>query len=243
MQWGRFGFHDSSSGDVRTYYTEFLPYPDQLFIWVVGIEIALDELGAPFQRVRMVIFMVGLLALFTSFLLTRMGTRTIARPIAALADKLTDFSRGERKLRVDIQGADEIRQAGTAFNNMASSFELLEEERDQARAAMIQKAKLASIGQLAAGIGHEVNNPLHNIITLTKLMDQSYSPYDEALREDIQSVREEAQRACRIIRAVLNFARETPLEYTRFEMEPWLLETLSLVDREAGRQVPDIPVL
>ncbi|MCP4041744.1 MAG: HAMP domain-containing histidine kinase [Gammaproteobacteria bacterium] len=231
-----FGFHDSPNGDVRTYYSEFLPYPNRLLIWVVGIQIDLDDLGAPFQRVRIAILIVGLLALFSSFLLARLGTRKIALPIMDLAGKLTDFSRGEHKLRVDIQGSDEIRQAGTAFNNMAASFKKTEEERDRAMTVMMQKEKLASVGQLAAGIGHEINNPLHNIITLTKLMDRSYSPADDELREDIQSVREEAQRACRIVRAVLNFSREVPLEYTSFELEPWLQEILSLIEQEAGRR-------
>lgn len=228
-----FGFLDSPDGGVRTYYSEFLPYPDRLLIWVVGIQIDLDELGAPFRRVRVAILSVGLLALNSSLVLTHLGARKIARPITNLATKLTDFSRGERKQLVRIQGADEIRQAGAAFNNMVSSFEQTEQERDQAKAAMLHKAKLASIGQLAAGIGHEINNPLHNIITLTKLMNRSFPAADGGLRADIASVHEEAQRASRIVHALLNFARETPLKYTRFEVEPWLGETLSLVAQKA----------
>ena len=231
-----FGFVDSPDGRVRTYFSEFYPYPDQLFNWVLGIQIDLDELAAPFNRLRVVILSVGLLALLGSLLLAHTGARRIASPIASLAARLTDFSRGNHLKPVEARGVYEIRQAGIAFNEMISVYEQAERERDQARAQMLEKAKLASVGQLAAGIGHEINNPLHNILALTKLVNRQHPDLAEAVREDIAAVHKEAQRASRIVRALLNFSRETDLERSVFEVGPWLEETLSLVGQEAKQQ-------
>ncbi len=229
-----FGFIDSSDGTTRTFYTDFLPYSNQLLSWVVASRIDLNELGAPFHRIRIAILMFALLALLGSLILARFGASQIAQPVMELAGQLTAYARGKRKLRVNIQGSDEIRQAGFAFNNMAITLEQAEHERDQAQAAMLQNAKLASLGKLAAGIGHEINNPLNNILSLAKLMERG-SPSDESsLKEDIVSIREEALRASRTIRAVLNFARQVPPEYIWFEVEPWLREILSLVKQEAN---------
>lgn len=231
-----FGFVDSPDERVRIYYLEFLPYPDQLLVWVLGIQVDLDELSAPFSRVRTVILAVGLLALVSSLILARIGARRVAMPISDLATKLSEFSQGSLSRVVEIQGPDEIREAATAFNDMAANVERTERERDQAKTQMLQKAKLACIGQLAAGICHEIHNPLHNILALTKLMNRHHSKEDKELLEDIASVHEEAERASRIVRTLLDFSREAPLEYRQFELGPWLAETLSLVATEAKRR-------
>jgi two-component system NtrC family sensor kinase len=159
---------------VRTYYSEFFPYPDQLVTWVIGTQVDLHALATPFSRVRIVILTVALLALLSSLALARIG--------AKLSGKLADFARRRQPQPIHVAGPDEIRRAGAAFNEVISSFEQAERECDQARTEMLQKAKLASVGQMAAGIGHEINNPLHNILTLTKLMNRHHPDLDKELR-------------------------------------------------------------
>jgi two-component system NtrC family sensor kinase len=118
---------------------------------------------------------------------------------------------------------------------MADALVEAESERDRAVGAMIQSAKLASIGQLAAGIGHELSNPLGNIYSLTKLL-QRHLPDDEVLRRDVANIREEAERASHIIKGLLNFARQGPTQFSRFDLGVWLDDTLELVRRMAERK-------
>jgi signal transduction histidine kinase len=77
---------------------------------------------------------------------------------------------------------------------------------------LIQSAKLAGVGQLAAGIAHEINNPLTTIIGLASLLLDTSVPADEAERlEDLHMINQEARRARDIVRGLLNFARaDTP---------------------------------
>jgi two-component system, NtrC family, sensor kinase len=101
---------------------------------------------------------------------------------------------------------------------------------------MLQSAKLASIGQMAAGIGHEINNPLSNILSLTKLVERRLGESDKVVIQDGRAIREEAERVSRIVTAILNFGRQSHPVRTRFDIRPWLFETLELVEAEAAKR-------
>jgi len=83
----------------------------------------------------------------------------------------------------------------------------------ETQSQLIQSAKLAAVGELAAGIAHEINNPLTSIIGLTSLLLESLPPVTSKTEtyEDLQMVNDEARRARDIVHSLLNFARaDTP---------------------------------
>ena len=128
---------------------------------------------------------------------------------------------------------EEIRDLEVAFNTLADSLDKTSDERDEAQNMMLQSAKLASIGQMAAGIGHELNNPLNNILSYAKLLERQSGELSESTRADLESLKEEAMRASDIIRGILNFARQVPPQYDSFELDKWLSDTLNLVMQTA----------
>lgn len=79
----------------------------------------------------------------------------------------------------------------------------------ETQSQLVQSAKLAAVGELAAGIAHEINNPLTSIIGLTSLLLDlpEFSAAKNEAYEDLQIVNEEARRARDIVRSLLNFAR------------------------------------
>ena len=91
------------------------------------------------------------------------------------------------------------------YDKQVKTIERLAETQSQ----LIQSAKLAAVGELAAGIAHEINNPLTSIIGLTSLLLDSISPESSKneAQEDLQMINEEARRARDIVRSLLNFAR------------------------------------
>lgn len=94
------------------------------------------------------------------------------------------------------------------YEEQADTINRLAETQNQ----LVQSAKLAGVGQLAAGIAHEINNPLTTIIGLTSLLLDTNTLSDEVERlEDLQLINQEAWRARDIVRRLLNFARaDTP---------------------------------
>ncbi len=78
----------------------------------------------------------------------------------------------------------------------------LEETQEQ----LIQSAKLAAVGELAAGVAHEINNPLTSIIGFTRLLLEDV-PSDHQMRDDLETIDREAARTRRIVKSLLDFAR------------------------------------
>ncbi|MFP4131870.1 MAG: sensor histidine kinase [Thiohalospira sp.] len=216
----------------RLHFVEYYPYPGRLVSWVVALEAEESVFAEPFARIRGAIWVFTGIALALALLLVPLGSRVIARPVCRLARRLKAYADGDHRARVEPTGPTEIRELGTAFNYMADTLERARAERDDAQQRAVQSARLASIGEMAAGIGHEINNPLNNILSLTKLMGRE-TDRPERLARDIEAVREEALRASETVRGILNFARQVPPDFHPVEVAEWLSESTRLVAERA----------
>jgi signal transduction histidine kinase/NAD-dependent dihydropyrimidine dehydrogenase PreA subunit len=123
-------------------------------------------------------------------------------------------------------------------------------ELAEAQSQLIHTEKLASVGQLAAGVAHEINNPLGTIVLYSHLLLKQLQEMDPA-REDIQFIISEAERCRNIVGSLLNFARQGKLEVGETTVDE-LLETVTatIEKREEFKGVTvdlrcaeDLPVL
>jgi two-component system, NtrC family, sensor kinase len=236
------GFIDDSEQGNRIYFLKYHPYPDQRIDWMIFSRVDLNELYAPFERIKLGVIVSMIIALMISLALAKFGAEQVATPVGKLVKGLTAYADGTTR-RLDVGGPKELRRAGEAFNHMTRKLLRIEQERDQAQQSMVQTAKLASVGQMAAGIGHEINNPLGNILSLTKLIERELPEGETRLREDIRKVRAEADRVSRIVKGILSFARQVQPDKSRIEVKPWLEETIALVQKEANSREVNISLL
>ena len=95
--------------------------------------------------------------------------------------------------------------------------------------------KLASVGLLAAGIAHEINNPLTGVLTFAHLVRVKL-PEGSAEAEDMDIIIRETKRCAGIIRRLLDFAREKKPEITRGDLNAVVRETIQFVEHQAGFQ-------
>jgi len=97
--------------------------------------------------------------------------------------------------------------------------------------------KLAAVGRLAAGVAHEINNPLTGVLTFAHLLRDKEN-LDEQDREDLDLIVRETSRAAQIVRGLLDFARERPAEKRPLDLNVVLRQTLQLLgNREAFQHV------
>jgi two-component system NtrC family sensor kinase len=125
----------------------------------------------------------------------------ITRPIADLVDAHSRLAGGEMDARVpSAQGRGEVATLTRSFNTMAETLQATQEQ-------LVQKEKLASVGQLAAGVAHEINNPLGSILLLADVLYRE-APEGDPRRQDLKMITEQARRCKGIVFDLLSFARE-----------------------------------
>jgi two-component system NtrC family sensor kinase len=150
-------------------------------------------------------------------------TRLIVGPVESLTRAAEQLAEGARSAQAPVGGAAEVARLAVTFNHMAaelrrqkgaleqrlSELEHTTLELSSTRDQLVRSEKLASVGRLAAGVAHEIGNPLAAITGLIELLQLgglSQSEHDEFLAR----VRGETERIHRIIRELLDYARTPP---------------------------------
>ena len=104
-----------------------------------------------------------------------------------------------------------------------------EEQLDPAMRQQIGRSeKLASLGRLAAGVAHEINNPLTGVLTFAHLLREKPN-MDEQDREDLDLIIRETTRAAEIVRRLLDFSRERPVMMERLDINEVVRRTVQLI--------------
>ncbi|RKH05149.1 sensor histidine kinase, partial [Corallococcus carmarthensis] len=129
---------------------------------------------------------------------------SVARPVARLSEGAARLARGDLDVRIPEDDPGELGHLAAQLNRMTVAL-----REHQAR--LVQHEKLAGIGRLAAGVAHEINNPLGVILGYVRLLQRRA---EGALAEDLRVVEEEAVRCQDIVEGLLDLARpgRGPLE-------------------------------
>jgi len=166
-------------------------------------------------------------------------------------------SAGNLEKRIPVRDSDEFGEVAETFNTMTAALrkshaelreaaEVLEQkvetrtqELRQAQAETVRGEKLASVGLLASGIAHEINNPLTGVLTFSSLLRQKM-PEGSQDAEDLDIVIRETKRCASIIRRLLDFARDKPPEKKFSDLNQIIADTVRIVEQPAQLNNIDI---
>jgi two-component system NtrC family sensor kinase len=104
--------------------------------------------------------------------------------------------------------------------------------RAAAQNQLLQSEKQASIGRLAAGVAHEINNPLTGVLTYTHMLLRRTDIGDE-IRSDLQTIAESTERVRKIVKGLLDFSRQTKLDKEPTEVNRLVQSAISLMENQA----------
>jgi two-component system, NtrC family, sensor kinase len=181
--------------------------------WGVVVRQPTSESYAYAQRIRWVMSAAFLISLLASLALGARLAARVSRPLADLAAGAQRIAAGDLTWRLGADGPDELSRLARAFDEMASSLQLRLQEIERAHARVLaterdlaRSERLAAVGQLAAGLAHEINNPLNVMSGFCELL-AARTPTDDPRRSAVDEVLRESQRCQRLVRDLLDYAR------------------------------------
>ncbi len=232
--------------------------PQEVKIGVLDIVISESQMvDLAHAHHKEVIFSTVVMLIILSLCHYLLTKKYICNPIEDMLVQTQALAKGDLSARVRIASKDEIGELGHSFNNMADNLaqaqsELQEwgktlEQKVIVRTAeitemqeqLLRSAKLASMGELVAGIAHEINNPLTGILMFASLSSKN-PDIPEQVRDNLDLIVSETGRCAKIVRGLLEFARESIPEKKPDSINRIIELTLQLVSQQAIFQDIDV---
>lgn len=218
------------------YITAYEPIRD-IYNKIIGILYVgvLEQRYVDIRRDTLVIFLVIMnLGILGASGLAYILSRRIYQPIERLLHASQEIIGGNLHVRVDHSSNDELGELAETFNTMASTLQQRDTQlKEFAKTKIMESERLALIGQLAANVAHELNNPLQGIVTYSHLLLEKLPEDNGSIVPSLQSVVTQANRCRDIIRGLLDFSRQRKPDKTIVVLNSVLQECLTLVENQA----------
>jgi two-component system, NtrC family, sensor kinase len=176
--------------------------PQQTVLGVLDVTLPLDEVDRTIQKSRMEMLIFAVIAfLAISVIIGFFVERWVDTPVKGLLKATQQVADGNLSYRITPKRNDEIGKLAHSFNNMTDKL-------SEARLQLFQSDKLASLGRLAAGVAHEINNPLTGVLTYSSFLLKRTQDQPE-IQEDLKVIVRETLRSREIVKSLLDFARQS----------------------------------
>ena len=235
------------------------PQEDVLGMLDVSLSLAsMDARIADFRRSSLFLTGLGVVLLSTFFF--AFARFHVVRPVQAIVEGTRRVAVDQLDTEIRVSSKGELGLLAACFNDMTRSLRGMERElKDlmlglehqvdertadlkKAQNALVHSEKMSSLGQLAASIAHEINNPLAGILTFAKLVIRTLeqgTPDDPTRKELVRNlalVQRETERCSAIVRNLLDFARDRPVALRELQVAAVVDEALQLIAHQIAIQ-------
>jgi len=185
------------------------------------------------QRMILMFLAITLVGAVASMGLSYFISRRISGSLRKLVSASHEVAKGNLDTQVEIRSHDELRELADTFNFMSAALKTRDERlKEFATRKIMESERLAVIGQLAAGVAHEINNPLQCIVTYSHLLLEQM-PAANGTRDSVQKIVTQANRCRDIIRGLLDFSWPRKPDKRPANANLVLQECVSLLEKQA----------
>ncbi|MCG8589605.1 MAG: ATP-binding protein, partial [Proteobacteria bacterium] len=217
-----------------------------------GGRVAVAEIGAATSGLFLLFLVVADALVFTAFGLSLLQRRVV-QPLSRLAAAARGLALDGPGTRVHVEGVGEATDVANAFNEMSDALERrtgalekavsdLREANDrlqQARQGLDRAERLAAVGRLAAGVAHEVGNPMGALLAFLDLARRDSSIAPETATH-LRKASEQGARVRQILRQLLDFSRPPRAVHQGLEVRPVVDEVVGLI--RAQKRYADVEI-
>jgi len=223
--------------------------------WGVFLRLPAAQALAEVARMRRNVLGTSFVSLAALFFLGWVFVRRITRGLARIDRAARELGGGNMAVRLPESGRDEVAEVSRTFNRMGAELqqaraklerwneelraevEARTRELKEAQAQLLESQKLAAIGQLGAGVAHEINNPLTGILGQAQLLLERKGQADPEAAS-LRRIEDLARRSREITQNLLRFSQQrAEPDFQRLELNGVVREALTLAEgqiRDAG---------
>jgi len=236
---------DGKRGRERIYYfnTPILNRPEcfqchdkeKKIIGVLTVANSLKEMDTMISKIEVHSIMLAVIIIgFLSFVLGFLFLKFVNIPIKKLTETMRKAEEGDLTVRVNVKSRDEMGSLAENLNIMIEKLNSAKQEAEQYHQELIQRAhRMATIGELASGIAHEIRNPLAGIQGAIQILAEGF-PKEDSRTQVTEEIQKQIYKLERLVRDLLNYAKPVPAHYLATDINGLVDKVLSFFVTQRG---------
>ena len=211
---------------------------EKKIIGVLTVANSLKEMDTMISKIEIHSIILAIITIaFLSFILGFLFFKFVNVPIKKLTDTMRKAEEGDLNVRVKVKSRDEIGSLAENLNIMIEKLNLAKQEAEQYHQELIQRAdRMASIGELASGIAHEIRNPLAGIQGAIQILAEGF-PKEDPRTQVTDEIQKQIYKLERLVKDLLNYAKPVPAKYLPTDINQLVDKVLSFFMTQRGRFV------
>lgn len=189
--------------------------------WALMLEMDVEEAFAPLKKIRNLIIIIAIPIFSVVIGVSFLVSRRVSKPIISISNAIKKVASGDHKQRVSVFTDDEL-------GEISRELRKIEHEREESYEQLLHSERLASVGRIAAGVAHEINNPLSVLSGKLQLLIENCT--DNVLLEEYEKLLHLSGRIEKTVDGLLYFSRQKDMELSNVNINTVIEDSISLVE-------------
>jgi len=186
------------------------------------------------ENLRIILIVTSVIVFIVSLVIALFFAKTLIDPLVNLSKITGEIARGNFLVNIGVTSKDEIGNLAQSFKKMGQELYDRENELQAAQSALIQSEKMSALGQIGAGIAHEVKNPLTGILGHAQLAREKIIKHVDPAEIDknLEIIEKETTRCKNIIENLMKFSRQEKALLSENEIDKVVTNSVALIEHQ-----------